>query len=181
MDWKTIQENYSHHVGTYKNLKDEFLWLDYEYHFDEKDIDENWNSKSSKDKQLERIYRSKSSKKTEGFKLGLFAYEESILDLIEALFVTLNCLEKTKRKNFQIIRLIAHLSVEHKNLNRFRDSRKISSLYYDKMKYIIYECLNSELETFFIKKTNLLYFESKLEIAQLNFKNTTLINNVSKS
>ncbi|WP_160139736.1 hypothetical protein [Chryseobacterium sp. c4a] len=60
MDWKTIQDNYSNHAGTYKNLKDEFLWLDYEYHFDEKDVDENWNSKIIRDsRKISSLYYDK--------------------------------------------------------------------------------------------------------------------------
>ncbi|MDP9960386.1 hypothetical protein [Chryseobacterium lathyri] len=167
MDWKIIKENYSNYVGPYKNLKEEFIWLNNEFYSYEVDTDERWNNINSKEKQLERIYRSKSSKKTEGFKLGLFIYEESIIDLVEAIDLVLSKLKNTEENSFQITRLIAHLYVEKKNVNRFRDCKKIKSLFYDRIKSIIYDCLNGELEHYFIKKANILYLESKLDIAQM--------------
>ncbi|GEN72145.1 hypothetical protein [Chryseobacterium lathyri] len=102
MDWRNIKENYSNYLGPYKDLKQEFVWLDSEYNFDEADTDETWNNISSKEKQLQRLYRSKSSKKTEGFRLGLFNYEESILDLVEAINLVLRNLKKQKKLTFKL-------------------------------------------------------------------------------
>lgn len=173
MDWKNLKENYSNYLGPYKDLKQEFVWLDSEYNFDESDTDETWNSISSKEKQLQRLYKSKSSKKTEGFRLGLFSYEESIVDLVEAINLILRNLKKTKETNIQITRLIAHLYVQKKYIDSFRNPREIKNLFYDRIKYIIYDCLNGELEEYFINKINILYFESKLEIAQMHYENMT--------
>ncbi len=97
MDWKIIKENYSNYLGPYKNLKEEFLWLNNEFYCNERDTDERWNNMSRKEKQLERLYRSKSSKKSAGFKLGIFNYEESILDLVEAINLVLKNLQETKK------------------------------------------------------------------------------------
>ncbi|GEN72144.1 hypothetical protein CLA01_22160 [Chryseobacterium lathyri] len=44
---------------------------------------------------------------------------------------------------------------------------------YDRIKYIIYDCLNGELEEYFVEKINILYYESKLEIAQMYYKSIT--------
>ncbi|BAP31046.1 uncharacterized protein CHSO_2009 [Chryseobacterium sp. StRB126] len=170
MDWENIKENYSNYLGPYKNLKEEFVWLNNEFYSNGIDTDERWNNMSSKEKQLQRLYRSKSSKKTEGFRLGLFNYEDSILDLVEAINLILRNLKKTKKSNIQITRLIAHLYLQKKYIDFFRNPREIKNLFYDRIKYIIYDCLNGELEEYFIKKVNILYFESKLEIAQLNFE-----------
>ena len=171
MDWKIIKGNYLNYVGPYKNLKEEFVWLDNEFYSNEVDTDERWNNISSKEKQLQRLYRSKSSKKTEGFRLGLFSYEESILDLVEAINLILRNLKKTKETNIQITRLIAHLYLQKKYIDSFRNPREIKNLFYDRIKYIIYDCLNGELEEYFIRKINILYFESKLEIAQIHYEN----------
>lgn len=144
-------------------LEEELLWLENSYN----NIfcsDTKWNTLSDQEKQLQRIFRSKSAKKTDGYKLGVFAYEESVIDLYMAVELVLNQLEKTDVKHLQIIRLKACLYLEKKNINAFRDAINIKDFYYQQIKSVIYFCLNCEFENFFTRETDILYLESKLDI-----------------
>lgn len=135
-----------------------------------KDEDIEWVHLKDDEKQLKRILALKSVKKTllEENK-DFFRFEESIIDLYEALT---NCLDKISinqeyyDKNEFFIRLNIFLSLEKSIINQFKDVRRINNLNYTIAKALIYDCLNGAFGDFFLKKAGLLYFESKLDIAQ---------------
>lgn len=85
-----------------------------------------------------------------------------MIDLYESIISCLNKLNFRKTENIQSIRLKAHLCVLQKNINRYKDPRKIDNFNYEQLKSVIYDCLNSYLEKYFIEDINILHLENKL-------------------
>lgn len=144
--------------------KTELLWLKEQLINSDLDEDSNWNVLSDNKKQIKRIFRSKMAKKTINYTIDFFRYEESVIDLYEAIISCLKVLDVTNKKDIQITRLKAYLCLTKKNINRYKDSREIKNFHFEKFKSVIYNCLNCSLEQYFIEDVNILYLESKLEI-----------------
>ncbi|SHL18191.1 hypothetical protein [Flavobacterium chilense] len=162
-NWEEIKSKYILLADDINKFKDEFKWLDKNYSLTIDDVDENWNNLTNTQKQIKRLYWSKMARKTDSYNKQGFNYEESIIDLYESSISCLNKLNSNKVENIHSVRLKAHLCLLQKNINRYKDSRKIDSFNYEQLKSVIYDCLNSNLEKYFIENINILYLENKLE------------------
>jgi hypothetical protein len=98
----------------------------------------------------------------------MFRYEESIIDLYESIALCLQKIENVIEVQIDdnILRLKAMLNVQKWNINKYRDPRRIESLNYKIFKDLVFDCINSVHQDFFIQKSGIFFFESKLEIAQ---------------
>ncbi|MBF7089962.1 hypothetical protein IUY40_00160 [Flavobacterium sp. ALJ2] len=164
--WNKIKREYIAYGKVNHSLSDEFQLLEKNYSINQFDIDENWNNLTDNEKQIKRLLWSKLAKKTEDYNNGFYRYEESVIDLYESITSCLDKLSYSKVKNVQSVRLKAFLCLIKKDINRYKDTRKIKYFYFESFKSIIYECLNCDLEKHFIRNINILYLESKLEILQ---------------
>lgn len=173
-NWEEIKREFILLADKSKKLKDEFKFLDKNYSLVIDNVDDNWDNLNNNEKQIKRLYLSKMAKKTENYNKGVFKYEESIIDLYESIISCLNKLNSDKSENINSIRLKAHLCLLQKNINRFRDPRKIDDFNYEQLNLVINDCLNSNFEKYFIENINILYLQNKLEVIRslLNTKNT---------
>jgi hypothetical protein len=144
--------------------KSEILWLKKQFNQTSLDEDINWNKLSDKEKQIKRIIRSKIIKKSIHYDIDFFRYEESIIDLYEAINSCLKTVDDCNFNNLTVVRLKAHLCLIKKTINRFKDTRQVKNLFLKELKTVIYYCLNGDMEMYFIEEVNILYLESKLEI-----------------
>lgn len=160
-EWDEILLEYE----SFDNIdKSEVLWLKEQFFNTSLDEDIEWNELSDNKKRIKRIFWSKMARKTAEYDNGFFRYEDSIIDLYEAIIHCLYKLNDTKQKSKQITRLKAFLCLIKMKINSHKDTKKIEDFYFSQFKSIIYECLNCSLEEYFIEKINILYLESKLEI-----------------
>lgn len=170
-NWEEIKNGYILLADDTNKLKNEFKLLDKNYSLTADDIDENWNKLTNNEKQIKRLYWSKMEKKTQNYNNGEFEYEESVINLYESIISCFNKLHSNNAESIHSVRLKAHLCVLQKNINRYKDPRKIDNFNYERLKSVIYDCLNSNLEKYFIEDINILYLENKLEIVH-RIKNT---------
>jgi|GEM_PF-1921439 len=166
-NWPEIIREYKLLDLTNSNIYNEFRIIEeFNNHNYSSEEDANWNTLSDNEKQIKRIFWSKMAKKTEGYDEGFFRLEESLIDFYEAINSSLIKFNYSSVKNEYTFRLTTFLYLEIANLNRYKDIRKVDGLYYLIFKSLIYDCLNSGLGIFFIENINILYLESKLDIAQ---------------
>ncbi|WP_375604920.1 hypothetical protein [Flavobacterium davisii] len=149
-----------------KNLidKSELLWLKEQFNNSDLDDDISWNSLTEMEKQIKRLLRSKIIRKSTNYTIDFFRYEECVIDLYEAVINCSHKLNLSPKKSIQITKLKAYLYLTKRNINSYKDVRKIKDFYFYRLKSLIYECLNCSLEKYFIEEINILYLESKLEI-----------------
>jgi hypothetical protein len=133
------------------------------------EIDAEWIKLSDEGKQIKRILTLRNVKKTlKADDVDMFRYEESIIDLYESIALCLQKIENVIEVQIDdnILRLKAMLNVQKWNINKYRDPRRIESLNYKIFKDLVFDCINSVHQDFFIQKSGIFFFESKLEIAQ---------------
>ncbi len=132
--------------------------------------DQEWDALSDEEKQVKRILMLKGVKKVlKPNNIDMFRFEESIIDLYESIVSCLHKLEEHIQNtsgDLLMSRLKAMLQLEQMIINKQKDPKEIENLHYDLFKHLIFDCLNSDNQDFFIQKSGILYYESKLEITQ---------------
>lgn len=127
-----------------------------------------WDYYSDEEKHLQRIYQLSIFNKMYSYReenKTLFKLEESLIDLLEAVY---NCLNRLNQNNeisshSDMIRVKSMLWLLKERLNQSEDLRLVDDLYFETIKFLIYDCFNGELQDYFVKKSGLLFLKCKIE------------------
>jgi hypothetical protein len=173
LELSQVISSYSKYATSSANCKNEFTVLT---NFLKQTVleDSPWNALPAHKKQIKRILSLKGVKKTLLLEnADFFRYEESIIDLYEAITSVLIVVETQLKSNKDVEllnRVYLMLTFLAIKINAFQDMRRIDDLHLTEFKQLINDCLNSDLEEFFIYQSGLLFFESKIEIADRMIK-----------
>lgn len=152
---------YSQLIDGNKNLLYELEWLKEKSEEKCEENNKDWIRLSDNEKKIKRILLLKAMRKTEGYNNGIFELEERVIDLYETignLLMTLN----DDSSEFLIIRLKVFLLLVKRIINCNRDIRKVNDFYLKELQSVITDCVNSNLESYFIETINISYLEFKL-------------------
>lgn len=153
-----------------ERIKNEYNLLKKVVHANKEDCE--WCILTNEEKQLKRLLSLRSVKKATAYNWETFFLEESIIDLYEALKISLVSLESRKEfflNKYYFTRLSIMLNVEILYINTYRDIRQLVGVNYAIINSLINDCLNSIDEKLYLEDSSILFLESKLKIADSLF------------